>query len=114
MEQLEQKEATAGSFDSSEEKEGKRQNHGKTDITYLSSGGVTTNSFKITQPSPFVEVIDPLIPVFNAKPKKTSGGRGRKKEAEEGKKKQEDKLNLPLHCPPTVLKPPDRVRLWKR
>ena len=50
MEQLEQ-EATAGSL-IAVKKKGKGKNHGKTDKTYLSTGGV---SFKITQPSPFVE-----------------------------------------------------------
>ena len=53
MEQLEQ-EATAGSLIAVKRKR-KGKNHGKTDKTYLSTGGVSTNSFKITQPSPFVE-----------------------------------------------------------
>ena len=80
MEQLEQEEAAAGSIIAVKKKKGKGKSTGRqTKLT--SVAGVSTNSFKVTQPSPFAEAIDPVIPEFNAQPKKASGGRGRGKAA---------------------------------
>ena len=80
MEQLEQEEAAAGSIIAVKNKKGKGKSTGRqTKLT--STAGVSTNSFKVTQPSPFAEAIDPVIPEFNAQPKKASGGRGRGKAA---------------------------------
>lgn len=45
--------------------------------TKLAAGG-EKNSLEVTKPSPFAEGIDPVIPEFNANPKKTGGG-GRKR-----------------------------------
>lgn len=45
--------------------------------TKLVAGG-EKNSLEVTKPSPFAEGIDPVIPEFNANPKKAGGG-GRKR-----------------------------------
>ena len=45
--------------------------------TKLAAGG-EKNSLEVTKPSPFAEGIDPVIPEFNANPKKAGGG-GRKR-----------------------------------
>lgn len=45
--------------------------------TKLATGG-EKNSLEVTKPSPFAEGIDPVIPEFNANPKKAGGG-GRKR-----------------------------------
>lgn len=78
MEQLEQEEAAAGSMIAVKRKKGKGKTTGRqTKLT--STGGVSTNSFNVTRPSAFAEEIEPIIPEFNAQPKKASGGRGRGK-----------------------------------
>ena len=85
MEELEREEAAAGSMIAVKKKKGKGKSTGRqTKLTSIA--GVSTNSFKVTQPSPFAEAIDPVVPEFNAQPKKASGGRGRGK----GIKMEED------------------------
>lgn len=47
--------------------------------TKLASASGEKNSLEVTKPSAFAEGIDPVIPEFNANPKKTGGGRKKAK-----------------------------------
>ena len=78
MEQLELQEEVAGAMITVKKRKGKGKTTGRQ--TKLTSGaGASSNSLKITRPSPFAEAIDPVVPDFNAEPKKGSSGRGRGK-----------------------------------
>ena len=76
---MEREEAAVGSMITVKKKKGKGKTTGRQTKLTTSTAGVSTNSFKVTQPSPFAEAIDPVVPEFNAQPKKVSGGRGRGK-----------------------------------
>lgn len=61
----------------------KKGGKGKASVrqTKLASGA-EKNSLVVTKPSPFAEAIDPIIPEFNANPKKAGSGRKRGVKAE--------------------------------
>ena len=99
MEQLEQEEAAAGSIIAVKKKKGKGKSTGRQ--TKLTSIAGSTNSFKVTQPSPFAEAIDPVIPEFNAQPKKASGGRGRGKAAIKMEEDSKEGIKL-INSPETI------------
>ena len=60
----------------------KKKGKGKTtgrQTKLTSCAGSSSNSLKFTRPSPFAEEIEPIVPEFNAEPKKASSSRGKGK-----------------------------------
>lgn len=81
VEQREREEEAAGARISVKRRKGKGKSSGRQ--TKLTSDSVesSSNSLKVTKPSPFAESVEPSVPEFNAQPKtkKPPGSRGRTK-----------------------------------
>ncbi len=81
VEQREREEEAAGAKIAVKKKKGKGKSSGRQAKLTSDGAELSSNSLKITRPSPFAETIEPTIPEFNSQPKKPSaGGRRAKKE----------------------------------